>query len=161
VIQDLDLLKAFGPRLRVGFSIPTDDDTVRQIVEPDAPPIPSRWAVLERLSRAGVQVGVAAAPLMPVHDLAAFVRRAKASGASTAWVGSLRLLPKDPFYRLLAEHDWLRILDEDYVGSVRTAFLEAFPKARRASRAPERNTGHALIPVSRVHQPTLFEAAGA
>lgn len=161
VLQDLELLKAFGPRLKVGFSIPTDDDTVRQVVEPDAAAIPSRWAVLERLSRAGVQVGVAAAPLMPVHDLAAFVRRAQASGASTAWVGGLRLLPKDPFYQVLATHDWLKVLNDDYVATVREAFLAAFPRARKASRAPERKTGHALIPVARVHQPTLFEAMGA
>ena len=51
-LQDLDLLKAFGERLSVGFSIPTDDDTVRQVVEPKAPPIPSRWAAVERLAQA-------------------------------------------------------------------------------------------------------------
>ncbi len=161
VLQDVDLLKAFGPRLRVGFSIPTDDDTVRQIVEPDAPPIPSRWAVLERLSRAGVTVGVAAAPLMHVHDVQAFVRRAKASGASTAWVGGLRLLPKDPFFGVLADHQWLHVLDEEYVASIRSAFAEAFPRARRATRQPVRDTGHVLIPVSRDHQPSLFEALRA
>ncbi len=51
-LQDLELLKAFGGRLSVGFSIPTDDDTVRQVVEPKAPPIPSRWAAVERLAQA-------------------------------------------------------------------------------------------------------------
>lgn len=159
VLQDLDLLKAFGPRIRVGFSIPTDDDTVRQVVEPEAPPIPSRWAVLERLSRAGVSVGIAAAPLMPVHDLQAFLRRARASGATSAWVGGLRLLPKDPFYATLERHGWLQVLDEAYVQEVRDAFLEAFPKPRRPSRAPERGRGRDMVPVIPARQPALFETA--
>ena len=29
ILDDLDLLRQFGPRLRVGFSVPTDDDRVR------------------------------------------------------------------------------------------------------------------------------------
>lgn len=161
ILQDLALLKAFGPRLSVGLSIPTDDDTVRQVTEPPAPPIPSRWATLERLSAAGLRTGVAVAPLMPVHDLAAFTRRAKASGATSAWVGGLRLLPKDPFYRTLAEHGWLQVLDPDYVGGVKEAFREAFPRAERSSRAPRRGGGAALVPPPpMVRQPGLFEVAG-
>ena len=76
VLQDLELLKAFGSRLTVGFSIPTDDDTVRQVVEPHAPPIPSRWAAMELLARGGVEVNLAACPLMPVRDPQAFAHRA-------------------------------------------------------------------------------------
>lgn len=56
VLRDLELLKAFGDRLTVGFSIPTDDDTVRQVVEPRAPSIPSRWLAVERLARAGIPI---------------------------------------------------------------------------------------------------------
>lgn len=141
VLQDLSLLQTFGERLSVGFSIPTDDDTVRQVVEPAAPAIPSRWAAVERLAAAGVAVGISAAPLLPVHDLPAFVRRAKASGARSAWAGSLRLLPQDPFYALLRDHGWLHALDRAYVMEVKEALRRAFPNPRSGSRTPSRTAG--------------------
>jgi len=158
VIQDLDLLKAFGDRLSVGLSIPTDDDTVRQAVEPDAPPIPSRWAAAERLAAAGIQVTIGVAPLMAVHDAKAFSRRAKASGASNAWVGGLRLLKQDPFYKLLADHGWLKVLDPDYAATIRAAFQEVFP-TRKGRREPRPEASQALPPVPPV-QPGLFDRVG-
>lgn len=160
ILQDVDLLRAFGSRLSVGLSIPTDDDTVRQITEPPAPPIPSRWATLERLSKAGLQTGVAVAPLMPVHDLQAFIRRARASGATSAWVGGLRLLAKDPFHKTLADHGWLKVLDPSYVTEVRDAFRQAFPRGERSTRTPKRGEGaHLQPPPPMVRQPGLFDAA--
>ena len=133
ILQDAGLLRAFGERLSVGFSIPTDDDTVRQITEPDAPPIATRWSTVERLAKAGIRVGIAAAPLMPVRDVEAFARRAKASGASSAWAGGVRLLPRDPFFALLREKGWLYILDPGYAAGVRKALAAAFPETRRRS----------------------------
>ena len=125
VLQDLEILKAFGGRLSVGFSIPTDDDAVRRIVEPDAPSISSRWSAVERLAEAGIRVSIGATPLMAVRDIAAFARCVRDSGAKTAWVGGLRLLKNDPFYLLLAEHHWLHILDPAYREQVRDAFKAA------------------------------------
>ena len=162
VLQDLDLLRSFGDRLSVGFSIPTDDDTVCQVVEPQAPPIPSRWAAVERLAKAGIPVTLAVTPLMAVRDPQAFARRARVSGVSQAWVGGLRLLQRDPFYKVLADHGWLQVLDPAYAETVRAAFREAFPppprdRARRPrvaapARAPVRAAPHAVGP----HQPGLF-----
>jgi len=126
VLQDLEILKAFEDRLSVGFSIPTDDDAVRRIVEPDAPSIPSRWGAVERLSKAGIRVSIGATPLLAVRDIAAFASRVRDSGANSAWVGGLRLLKDDPFYSLLAEHHWLHILNHDYADQVRQAFKVAF-----------------------------------
>ncbi len=156
VLQDLELLKAFGPRMRVGFSIPTDDDTVRQVVEPRSPPIPSRWAAMEHLAKAGIEVGLAVAPLMPVHNPEAFARRAKDSGASGAWVGGLRLLKDDPFYEVLARNDWLFILDPDYVGQVAGVLQATFPRSRhREPREPRAAAvPHPHVPAQR----SLFES---
>ena len=159
VLQDLELLRAFGERLSVGFSIPTDDDSVRQVVEPNAPPIPSRWAAVERLATAGIQVTVGVAPLLAVHDPEAFARRAKASGASSAWVGGLRLLQQDPFYKVLADHGWLKILSPDYKDGIRAAFLEAFPPRKQVRKAKPKPTA----PLSKVMascQPGLFDRVG-
>jgi DNA repair photolyase len=158
VLQDLDLLRAFGNRLSVGLSIPTDDDTVRQIVEPHAPAIPSRWAAVERLAAAGIRVTIGVAPLMAVHDARAFARRAKASGAANAWVGGLRLLKQDPFYKVLADHGWLKVLDPDYKEGIRAAFLEAFPLRKRKREA--RVEPVVLPPPPMARQPGLFDRVG-
>ena len=145
VLQDLELLKAFGDRLSVGFSIPTDDDAVRQVVEPDAPSIPSRWSAVERLSKAGIRVSIGATPLMPVGNLAAFARQIRDSGARSAWVGGLRLLKADPFYSLLAERDWLHILDRGYTDQMRQALRAVFPvRARRLSAQSSHQPSEAL-----------------
>ena len=163
IIQDTGLLKAFGERLSVGFSIPTDDDTVRQVTEPDAPPIPTRWSTVERLVQVGIRVGIAVAPLMPVRDVEAFARRAKASGASSAWAGALRLLPEDPFYALLREKGWLHILDPGYAEGVRKALAAAFPGTRRRSSRLE-SMKPAMVALPRrdpAVQPGLFDYAPA
>lgn len=154
VLQDLDLLRAFGDRLSVGLSIPTDDDTVRQAVEPKAPAIPSRWAAAERLASAGIRVGISVAPLMAVHDAQAFARRSRASGASSAWVGGLRLLKQDPFYKVLADHGWLKVLNPDYAEGIRQAFRAVFPAPRRARERPEKPEAPPPPPIC---QPGLFD----
>ena len=158
VLQDLELLKAFGDRLSVGLSIPTHDDTVRQIVEPHAPAIPSRWAAAERLAAAGIQVTIGVAPLLAVHDAQAFARRAKASGATSAWVGGLRLLKQDPFYKMLADHGWLKVLDPDYKDGIRQAFQAVFParKQHRVGKAAQPAPTASALP----RQPGLFDRVG-
>jgi DNA repair photolyase len=138
VLQDLELLKSFGERLSIGFSMPTDDDVVRQIVEPDAPSIPSRWSAIERLSRAGIRVGISATPLLAVRDIDTFAAQVRNSGAKSAWVGGLRLLKDDPFHSLLSEHHWLHVLDPDYAEQVRQAFKEAFHGRTKQLSAPSR-----------------------
>ena len=158
VLQDLELLKAFGNRLSVGLSLPTDDDTVRQVVEPHAHAIPSRWAAAERLAAAGIAVTIGVAPLLAVHDARAFARRAKASGASNAWVGGLRLLKQDPFYKVLADHGWLKVLDPDYKEGIRAAFLEAFPSRKRRKEPKAEPVATPAMPSSR--QPGLFDRVG-
>jgi DNA repair photolyase len=165
ILQDLALLKAFGDRLAVGFSIPTDDDAVRQVVEPDAPSIPSRWSAVEKLARAGIRVGLSVAPLMPVRDASAFARQARASGANSAWVGGLRLLKNDPFQELLAGHGWLHILDPRWVDEVRSALRQTLPpRPKPLTRLrPEpvwvSRGGRPPRPPIQAVQPSLFDVA--
>ena len=160
VLQDAELLRGFGERLTVGFSIPTDDDTVRQVTEPHAPPIPSRWLAMERLARAGVRVSLSAAPLMPIRDIGAFARRARDCGARSAWAGRLRLLKQDPFYGLLAENGWLFILDPDYGAKVNAALAEAMPRPSSRSRQSLKGRAATAPPLRlpEAHQLALFEA---
>ena len=64
VLDDLGLLKAFGERLEVGFSIPTDDDAERKRLEPKAPTIAGRLRTMRRLREAGIRVKAAVSPLL-------------------------------------------------------------------------------------------------
>ena len=66
VCRDLDLLAAL-PEVSVGLSIPTDDDRVRKILEPQAPPIGARIETLKRLRRAGLSPWVFIAPMLPLN----------------------------------------------------------------------------------------------
>jgi len=64
ILEDIDLLKEFGPRLRVGFSVPTDDDRVRKKLEPMAPKIDLRLKTMRALRDAGIFVTAAVAPVL-------------------------------------------------------------------------------------------------
>ncbi len=158
VTRDIDLFKAFGTRLSVGLSIPTDDDTVRQVLEPKAPAIPSRWAAAERLSRAGIRVQIAATPLLPMADPEAYGRQLRACGAAKVWVGRLRLLKDDPIGDLLAQHSWLEALQPDYAQQVESILTRYLPPIRIARRrkagAADHRPTHRL-PMAR--QPFLFD----
>jgi DNA repair photolyase len=66
VTLDLDIL-AGAPQVSVGFSIPTDDEAVRRVTEPQAPPIPARIAALKQVAEAGVPTWVFIAPMLPMN----------------------------------------------------------------------------------------------
>jgi DNA repair photolyase len=67
ILDDLDLLRRFGERLRVGFSVPTDDDRVRKRLEPKAPTIEVRLKTMRCLRAAGIRVYAAVAPVLYCH----------------------------------------------------------------------------------------------
>lgn len=64
-VRDVDVFRRFE-EISVGLSITTDDDGVRRIFEPHAPPIPARVAALRTLHRARVRTYVFAGPLLPM-----------------------------------------------------------------------------------------------
>lgn len=67
VTRDIDLL-ASCIGISVGFSIPTDDDNVRKILEPSSPPIGSRVRALQQLHEAGIRTWVFIAPMLPMNS---------------------------------------------------------------------------------------------
>lgn len=70
VLEDLELFKQGA----VGFSIPTDDDAIRQAFEPGADSIEARFEALERFHAAGVATCAVVQPALPM-DEDAFVER--------------------------------------------------------------------------------------
>ena len=79
ILEDVALLQRFR-RALVGFSIPTDDDTYRQIFEPNADPVDARIEALQALHEAGVRTFAVIQPVLPmnpermVERIAPFVR---------------------------------------------------------------------------------------
>jgi DNA repair photolyase len=157
VLQDIDLLKEFGPRLQVGISIPTDDDIVRQIIEPCASAIPIRWTAAERLSAAGIHVNISATPMFPMRNIAAYVRRCVDCGAKGAWAGHLRLIKNDPFRAVLEKHGWTHILEDDFGAELCAGLEQAFPiRRRKTCGVKTKRLLEKLRPRSMELQPSLF-----
>ena len=72
ILDDVELLKEFGERLSVGFSVPTDDDRVRKKLEPNAPKIALRLKTMQALRTAGIRVTAAVAPVLDACRRAGF-----------------------------------------------------------------------------------------
>jgi DNA repair photolyase len=113
--RDLDLLTdlAKDELVHVFVSITTLDRDLARRMEPRAAQPERRLATIEALAKAGVPVGVMAAPLVPVMtdpELENILKRARAAGASEAGYAMLRLPHevKDLFREWLAAHEPLK-----------------------------------------------------
>ena len=63
--EDFDIFKTFGDRLLLGTSLPTLDDKLRQLYEPDVPHPKQRLKLLTDAHAAGIPTFVAVAPVFP------------------------------------------------------------------------------------------------
>jgi DNA repair photolyase len=96
VLRDLDLLQGLSVRrlVRVWLSVTTLDPVLARRMEPRAPAPARRLQAVAALRRAGVPVGVLAAPMIPgLNDieLERILQAAAAAGAQTAGYVLLRL----------------------------------------------------------------------
>jgi len=98
IVRDLDVLAraARRVRVRVHVSIISLDERVWRGLEPGAPSPMARLKAVRALSEAGIDVGVAVAPVLPgVTDdpgsLEAVVRAARSAGAVRVWARELYL----------------------------------------------------------------------
>jgi DNA repair photolyase len=64
VLRDIDILKK-AKNCSAGFSIPTADDKIRSIFEPDAPSISERVKALDELHCSGIRTYAMIAPILP------------------------------------------------------------------------------------------------
>ena len=92
ILDDLDLLTQFGDILRVGFSVPTDDDRVRKKLEPKAPKIEVRLQTMRKLREAGIFVNASLAPVLYCHP-ERFVRLLQGA-ADGVYFGKMNYLEK-------------------------------------------------------------------
>ncbi|HEY6457658.1 MAG TPA: PA0069 family radical SAM protein [Steroidobacteraceae bacterium] len=111
ILRDLDLLQdlARDHLVSVMVSITSLDVAIKRTLEPRAAAPQARLKVIERLSAAGVPVGVLVAPVIPAltdHETEQILEAARIAGASSAGYVLLRLPHevKDLFREWLAEH---------------------------------------------------------
>ena len=94
----------------MGFSIPTDDDGVRHILEPQAPPIPARLRALAKVHAAGLHTWVFIAPMLPMHPERLF--EAIAPHINHLMVD--RLNYRQQVQAIYRKHGWDQALTDDY-----------------------------------------------
>jgi DNA repair photolyase len=114
VVRDIDVLAEAARRAKVGVSvsIPTLDEDVWRKTEPGTPPPRQRFRAVRRLVDAGIDAGVAVAPVLPgisdrPEQLRAVVEAARRAGAAHLWASVLHLRPgtREHFLAELAR-DW-------------------------------------------------------
>lgn len=97
LLRDIPLLQEME-NVRVNLSIPTFDERVRRIFEPEASAIPGRVAALQALQSAGIPCLVFFCPILPgVMDnepaIRDYFRKASEYGVQEMVCGTLRHLP--------------------------------------------------------------------
>ena len=66
VLRDMDLLKGHR-NLEVGLTITTDNEAMRRLFEPNAPPLAGRLGALKTLHENGISTYVFVGPLLPMN----------------------------------------------------------------------------------------------
>jgi len=130
VTRDLELLAA-TPGATVGLSIPTDDDRVRRVLEPQAPPIGARVAALKQLHQAGLNPWVFIAPLLPLnparlHDLI---------GPFVSHVLTDPLNYRRQVQHLFRRQHWDYALTDEFAAQTRAELLKVFGSRLQSCRS--------------------------
>lgn len=66
ILRDVDLLKRFE-NISAGITVTTDDDAVRNVFEPKAPPVEMRIKALENLYKNGISTYAFIGPVLPMN----------------------------------------------------------------------------------------------
>jgi hypothetical protein len=118
VVRDIDVLVEAASRASVSvtFSVPTLDEKIWRLTEPNTPPPRQRLKALATLRAAGIEAGVGMAPILPgLSDkpelMADVVKAARDAGATSIWTNVLYLRPgtREHFLDHLAR-DWPQLL---------------------------------------------------
>jgi DNA repair photolyase len=110
VLRDLDLLGKFK-KIEVGVTITTDDEEIRRVFEPHAPPVQARIQALRKLYEEGIKTYAFIGPLLPMNPerLAEEIR----SSVHSVLIDRLNYASKvRKIYALKNLHQWL---DYDFV----------------------------------------------
>jgi DNA repair photolyase len=141
----------------VTFSVPTLDERIWRLTEPNTPPPRQRLRALARLRDAGIEAGVGMAPILPgLSDkpelMAEVVKAARDAGATSIWTNVLYLRPgtREHFLAHLAR-DWPELLpryEQLYRGRAYLGRAEIEPVRREVAELR-----HRFAVVERPHLP--------
>ena len=97
IVRDFDLFRGRG--VRIGISLSTLDDHLRQLWEPGAASVSQRLEVLESARHEGLETSIMFGPLLPFLSdsqtvLDALLRQAADSGVDAIWVDALNPRPR-------------------------------------------------------------------
>jgi DNA repair photolyase len=168
--RDVDVLveAARRAKVHVSFSVPTLDEHIWRATEPGTASPRRRLETVRILSEAGIDTGVALAPVLPgLSDdpelLADVVREARAAGATGVWanVVHLRAGTREHFLDALAR-DWPELVplyERLYAGRAYLPASETEPvreTVRRLARSRWRPRRPPIEPVPEPEQLTLL-----
>jgi len=125
VLRDVDLLEG-AAGVEVGITVTTDDEEIRTIFEPGAPPIRARLQALRELFARGVRTYAFIGPILPMNP----DRLAEELRPCTSYVYIDRMnYPKKTvgLYRSRKLDDWL---DPDFSQEVLEQLVRGFPPDR-------------------------------
>lgn len=121
VLRDIDILKS-SLGASVGFSIPTDDDKVRKILEPNSPPIGSRVAALKKLREAGMDTWAFIGPILPMNPKNLY--EIVAPHVSSVLISALNY--RSQVSSLFKSHGWAYALGNEYQKGTRAELVRLF-----------------------------------
>jgi len=121
VTRDIDLLGSIS-NVSVGFSIPTDNDQIREVLEPRSPSISARLRALKELHSAGIKTWVFIAPMLPLNP----EKLHEAVAPYVNYVMIDRLNYPEKVRSLLYEKGWDHALTESYVRRLESELMILF-----------------------------------
>jgi len=124
VTRDAGLLCADGAH--VGITVTTDDEDMRRLFEPGAPPIGQRIAALATLRRRGVSTHVFVGPILPMKNPRALAERL---ARVTDHVYLSAMNHRERVRELYARHGLFHFLSKAYKEEVRETFNAVFGKS--------------------------------
>lgn len=140
IVRDLDRLieLARRTRLRVSFSVTTDQESVRRIYEPHCAPLDQRLDAIERLRAAGITTFATLAPLLPC-DPENLARVALQSTAENVIADPLHIravkrhgaTTREAAIRISEHHEFSAWLDADFQREVLARIQSVIVKAGR------------------------------
>lgn len=114
VLRDLDIIKRFN-EVEVGITISTDDETMRKIFEPGAPPIEARINTLRKLKEQGVRTYVFVGPMLPMNPEVLSEKIVRY--ADSILISRMNYIGKTAhLFRKLGRTEWL---DKDFGGDIK------------------------------------------
>lgn len=121
ILRDLDILKKI-PGLEAGLTVTTDDDEIRKIFEPGAPPVGARADALKKLHEAGIRTYAFIGPVLPMNPEKLHSLIGK--HVRYVFIDRMNYVPKtSALYRKLGIDKWL---DRDFVSGIVKRLKTAF-----------------------------------